>query len=190
MKALNWKLWSTFGTAVTILVLASACSSKQVINESNLPMPIEDEQEYTDSASDANPYIDRAEEPVRETKKLKKNKKSKKKSALLGKRKKKMIAKHQPAAPAIEESKFDESALAAAAGTVGGPDQMPPPPPIMEEEAVLEDTSLSFDYFGWFFSNWYFFAALAGILGFAWLGTQFVYKKSKKSKSKRKLVFN
>lgn len=211
-KWISPKIVTKFGLSVTVLVLIAACSSKQVLNESQVEVPAE----YTDEVTDVgSPYVDQTEVPAfqedemervaqtehnvkSKVEKKKKKKKSKKarKSALLKKKKKKVkYAEKSVEKTSKSESNNDLETSLAAMGSVGG--DLPPPPsatgedvgaalemhaPVVLDQPVVAET----DLLTTLLDHWYY------ALGVITLSIAFWFALGRKTtrKGKRRLVFN
>lgn len=187
------KIATKIGASVTILVLFAACSSKQVINESSVPEPIE----YTDTVTDENLYVDKSEFPAfqpeeRPVVKKKKNRVAHTKS-------KRVARAEKPKAQPIEPSFDDNTALAAMGSVQDTNPPMPPPPPPPSEELIQSNTPFdqpvlesegSADLSALIIENWYY------IVGFLVLGLGLIFgfkvyqKRFPGKRKKTRLVFN
>lgn len=190
------KIATKLGTAVTILVLLAACSSKEIVNESSEV----DHANYADTAADVNPYVDQSELPVREQeereiKKVKRStvKKFKKKSARKPIAKKDRIERESVRTEKLE---LQEAALPAI-GSIDNSQTPPTPPPVdglMADQTIdqpLFESETSTDYSGLILENWHFLLMFLGLGLGSWAGFKLFQKRFwNRRKSKRRLVFN
>lgn len=192
------KFATKLGTVVTIFVLLTACSSKEIVNEASFI----DHADYSDTSGNESPYVDQAELPVQEPKKVKQAKRStvkkfKKKSATKPVAKKDRVEPETWRGDKLAASSFDEASLPAIGSVVNSQTPTPPAPPV---EGLMADQSLdeplfesetSTDYSGLILENWHYLLALLGLGLGSWLGYKLLRSRvGNRRKSKRGLVFN
>lgn len=183
-----------FGAMLTIIVLVSACSSKEIVNESNFDAPVD----YVDQTQEQGIYVDNNEvlattELHSEANHLEKslgkkahNKVAQKKvrKALRLQAKVKSITQRHESVRSHQILEKNQSSESAVIGSIEDINQvLPPPPPIAATTATVVAV--------WGFGNWpYFLLGLLGI-GLGTLGYKVISARGKvRRKSKRRLIFN